>query len=393
MDLAIEARGLTKTFGKTEALKGVDLRIPKGMVYGLLGPNGAGKTTTIRILATLAKPTSGTAMVLGRDVTAEAADVRKLISLTGQAASVDEELTGIENMVLLGRLLGFSWKAARSRGNELLHAFGLADAANRLVRTYSGGMRRRLDIAASLIVSPEILFLDEPTTGLDPRSRSQVWDIIRQIAKDGTTVVLTTQYLEEADRLAHRLAVIDQGRVIAEGTSRELKASVGGAKTHVRLQDPADQERFLEIAKTTRPMPVANDAGLVTLQTGDPAVAAKLMARAEAEGIRTMEFTVGSPSLDDVFFALTGRTTEAVKPEGETTEAGASSSKRRAKPSVPAPPPTRQASSAAPVPKVATRAAPAKAPKAQEAAVAASAASRRKTTPTSKSKKNSGGRA
>src|SRR5918911_3233171 len=232
---AIETTGLVKTFGDTRALDGVDLRIRQGSVYGLLCPNGAGKTTTIRILATLLKPDSGNATVLGHDVVREPARVREKVSLTGQYASVDEDLTGTENLVLVGRLLGLSWRDARRRAAELLEAFGLDEAAGRQVQTYSGGMRRRIDIAASLIAIPEILFLDEPTTGLDPRSRNQVWELVRRIAAEGTTVLLTTQYLDEADRLAERLAVIDHGKVIAEGTSRELKALVGSSAMHVRL--------------------------------------------------------------------------------------------------------------------------------------------------------------
>jgi ABC-2 type transport system ATP-binding protein len=220
--LAIEISRLAKSFGPTRAVDGVDLQIARGSVYGLLGPNGAGKTTTIRMLATLLRPDAGSARVLGHDVVREAAAVRSKVSLTGQFASMDEDLTGQENLVLIGRLLGLSWRDAGTRAAELLGAFGLAEAAARQVRTFSGGMRRRLDIAASFVVTPEVLFLDEPTTGLDPRSRSQVWDIVRAIAAEGTTVLLTTQYLEEADRLADRLAVIDHGRLIAEGTSRDL---------------------------------------------------------------------------------------------------------------------------------------------------------------------------
>ena len=217
---AVEASGLAKVFNETHAVDGVDLAVRTGTVYGLLGPNGAGKTTTLRMLATLLRPDGGTARVLGHDVLDEADAVRSRVSLTGQFASVDEDLTGRENLVLLGRLLGYSRAEAKARADELLHAFGLTEAASRRVRTYSGGMRRRLDIGASIVITPDLLFLDEPTTGLDPRSRNQVWAIVRTLAAGGTTVLLTTQYLDEADQLADRIAVIDQGKVIAEGTPR-----------------------------------------------------------------------------------------------------------------------------------------------------------------------------
>src|SRR5687768_8946619 len=245
---AIETSALIKRFGATRAVDGIDLRVDSGHVYGLLGPNGAGKTTTIRVLSTLLRPDGGSARVLGHDVAREPGKVREKVSLTGQFASVDEDLTGHENLVLVARLFGHDWKGARRRADELLAAFDLADSAAKQARTYSGGMRRRLDIAASLVVTPELLFLDEPTTGLDPRSRNQVWDIVRSIAAEGTTVLLTTQYLEEADRLADRLAVIDHGKLIAEGTSRELKSSVGSNALHVRLDDASrmgDAKRIL----------------------------------------------------------------------------------------------------------------------------------------------------
>ena len=238
---AIETSDLVKTFGDTRAVDGVDLAVPTGMVYGLLGPNGAGKTTVIRVLATLLRPDAGTARVFGCDVVREADAVRSRVSLTGQFASVDEDLTGLENLVLIARLLGYSRKHARERASELLDAFGLTEAAGRQVKKYSGGMRRRLDIAASIVVTPDLMFLDEPTAGLDPRSRNQVWDIIRALVAGGTTVLLTTQYLDEADQLADRIAVIDQGKVIAEGTPGELKASVGSGAVHVRLLDPEDR--------------------------------------------------------------------------------------------------------------------------------------------------------
>src|SRR5215217_4531790 len=235
---AIEAQGLVKTFGDVRAVDGVDLTVAGGSVYGVLGPNGAGKTTTIRMLATLLRPDGGSARVLGHDIVRESDAVRGLVSLTGQLASVDEDLTGRENLLLLGRLLGYSRARAKTRAAELLDAFGLEDAAARQVKHYSGGMRRRLDIAASIVVTPQLMFLDEPTTGLDPRSRNQVWDIVRALVAGGTTILLCTQYLEEADQLADRIAVIDHGRVIAEGTPSELKSSVGSGTLHVRLLDP-----------------------------------------------------------------------------------------------------------------------------------------------------------
>src|SRR5215207_5894861 len=236
--LAIEASGLVKTFGEVKAVDGVDLTVAKGSVYGVLGPNGAGKTTTIRMLATLISPDGGSAKVLGHDIATEGDQVRAKVSLTGQMASVDEDLTGRENLILLGRLLGLKRQGAKQRANELLGAFGLEEAATRLVKHYSGGMRRRLDIAASIVVTPELMFLDEPTTGLDPRSRNQVWEIVRTLVADGTTVLLSTQYLDEADQLADGIAVIDRGKVIAEGTPAQLKRSVGSGALHVRLLDP-----------------------------------------------------------------------------------------------------------------------------------------------------------
>ncbi|MGH2923848.1 MAG: ATP-binding cassette domain-containing protein, partial [Solirubrobacterales bacterium] len=223
--LAIEAEDLHKGFGETKAVCGVSLAVRRGAVYGVLGPNGAGKTTTIKMLATLLRPDAGTARVLGHDILTEGDEVRQQVSLTGQLASVDEELTGRENLILLGRLLGFGRDRAKQRADELLEAFGLSDAAGRLVKNYSGGMRRRLDISASLVLTPPVMFLDEPTTGLDPRSRNQVWAIVRALADAGTTILLCTQYLEEADQLCEGIAVIDHGKVIAEGTPTQLKAS------------------------------------------------------------------------------------------------------------------------------------------------------------------------
>jgi ABC-2 type transport system ATP-binding protein len=309
---AIEMSGLVKTFGSTRALDGVDLAIRGGSVYGLLGPNGAGKTTAIRVLTTLLKPTSGRVSVLGHDVVREAPAVRQKVSLTGQYASVDEDLTGHENLVLVARLVGLSWADARSRASELLAAFGLQEAAGRQVRTFSGGMRRRIDIAASLVTRPEILFLDEPTTGLDPRSRNQVWDLVRQIAADGTTVLLTTQYLEEADRLAERLAVIDRGRVIAEGTSRELKSSIGSNALHVRLasRDQRAQAQDLVAGLLRDGLLPATDESALAMKVPDAAAAAEVLGALTRANIPITDFTLGAPSLDDVFFALTGRAAE-----------------------------------------------------------------------------------
>jgi ABC-2 type transport system ATP-binding protein len=313
MEKAIETAGLAKSFGKTRALAGLDLLVPQGMVYGLLGPNGAGKTTTIRILATLLAPTAGHARVLGHDVVTDADAVRRKVSLTGQYASVDEDLTGHENLVLNGRLLGMAWKAARQRSTELLEAFGLTEATGRQVRTYSGGMRRRLDIAASLVAVPEILFLDEPTTGLDPRGRNQVWELVRRIAAEGTTVLLTTQYLDEADRLAERLAVIDHGLMIAEGTSRDLKASVGANALHVRLATADDAARARAVVERVLGQGVmpGEDPVIVAARLGAPGQGADVLAALTREGIEAAEFSVGTPSLDEVFLALTGKPSDS----------------------------------------------------------------------------------
>jgi len=305
--LAVEATGLVKSFGDTRAVDGVDLAVPRGTVYGVLGPNGAGKTTTIRMLATLTRPDEGTARVLGHDIVSQAAAVRAGISLTGQLASVDEDLTGRENLVLLGRLLGLGRTAAKDRADELLDAFGLSDAAGKLVKHYSGGMRRRLDIGASIVVTPELLFLDEPTTGLDPRSRNQVWDIIRAFVAEGTTILLCTQYLEEADQLADGIAVIDHGRVIAEGTPAQLKASVGSAALRVRLLDPAQRPRAAgvlerELASVT----LLVDPAALAASCSDAGRAAAALARLAAEGVGVAAFALAQPSLDEVFLALTG---------------------------------------------------------------------------------------
>ena len=317
MPPAIEISSLIKHFGDTRAVDGIDLQVERGAVYGLLGPNGAGKTTTIRILSTLLRPDGGTARVLGHDVANEPHEVRAKVSLTGQFASVDEDLTGHENLVLVSRLFGYAWKAARARADELLAAFDLTASAAKQVRTYSGGMRRKLDIAASLVVTPQVLFLDEPTSGLDPRSRNQVWDIVRSIAAGGTTVLLTTQYLEEADRLADRLAVIDHGKLIAEGTSRELKSSVGRNTLHVRLDEAApvaDAERILRHVLGAAVHNGSDGSTLTARVDGSDRIAEALTALSTA-GIAVEGFTLGQPSLDDVFFALTGKPTENTEQE------------------------------------------------------------------------------
>ncbi|MFC9161317.1 ATP-binding cassette domain-containing protein [Streptomyces fungicidicus] len=317
--LAIETAGLVKTFGGTRAVDGVDLAVPAGTVYGVLGPNGAGKTTTVKMLATLLRPDGGEAHVFGHDIVREADEVRGRVSLTGQYASVDEDLTGAENLVLLARLLGHRKPAAHTRAGQLLEAFGLTDAAGKQVKHYSGGMRRRIDIAASILNTPDLLFLDEPTTGLDPRSRNQVWDIVRAVVAQGTTVLLTTQYLDEADQLASRIAVIDHGRVIAEGTKGELKASVGAGSVHLRLRDPGQRplaadllRRALDARVQTEPDPVTLTA---RLSAAGQDTAAEQASRALGElaraGVTVDNFSLGQPSLDEVFLALTGHDTRA----------------------------------------------------------------------------------
>jgi ABC-2 type transport system ATP-binding protein len=309
--LAIEASGLVKSFGETRAVDGVDLAVRRGAVYGVLGPNGAGKTTTIRMLATLLRPDEGDARVLGHDIVSEADAVRGAVSLTGQLASVDEDLTGRENLILIGRLLGLKHAEAKVRANELLEAFGIAEAAGRLVKNYSGGMRRRLDIAASIVVTPEVMFLDEPTTGLDPRSRNQVWDIIRALAGEGTTILLCTQYLDEADQLAEGIAVIDHGKVIAEGTPAQLKASVGGGALHVRLLDPEQRpEAVRRVERELGEVHLEPDPARFSVSCAETERGAEVVAELSRSGIAIADFSLGQPSLDEVFLALTGHPAE-----------------------------------------------------------------------------------
>jgi ABC-2 type transport system ATP-binding protein len=307
-ELAIEAEGLAKSFGETKAVDGVDLSVRKGAVYGMLGPNGAGKTTTIRMLATLLRPDGGSARVLGHDIVTDADAVRSLVSLTGQLASVDEDLTGRENLTLIGRLMGLRRPDAKSRADELLDSFGLSEAATRLVKNYSGGMRRRLDLAASIVVTPELMFLDEPTTGLDPRSRNQVWGIIRALADEGTTILLCTQYLDEADQLAEGIAVIDHGHVIAEGTPSQLKASVGSGTLHVRLLDPDQRGNAAEaLSREFSGVELEPDPASLSVPCDDADRGAEAVAELARRGIGIAGFSLGQPSLDEVFLALTGR--------------------------------------------------------------------------------------
>jgi oleandomycin transport system ATP-binding protein len=309
---AIRAEGLVKSFGKTRALAGADLLARTGSVLGVLGPNGAGKTTAVRILTTLLLPDGGRASVCGFDVVRDAHQVRQLIGLTGQYASVDEGLTATNNLIMIGRLLGLSRPAARARAAELLARFGLSDAARRPVKTFSGGMRRRVDLAASLVGRPQVLFLDEPTTGLDPQGRSDVWDTVRMLVSDGVTVLLTTQYLDEADQLADDIVVIDHGQVIATGTPDDLKARVGSQVLEV---EPADRARLSDVAavlaRWTGGEPVADPAGrLIRAQVADAAVLPGVVRQLDENGIMLAEFSLRKSSLDEVFLTLTGHRAE-----------------------------------------------------------------------------------
>ena len=313
-DAAIRADGLIKNFGETKALAGLSLSVPRGSVFGLLGPNGAGKTTAVRVLTTLLIPDSGRAWVLGADVVREAGEVRERIGLTGQYAALDDYLTGRSNLIMIGQLGRLSGREAKRRADDLLERFDLTGAANRAVKTYSGGMRRRLDLAASLIGHPEVLFLDEPTTGLDPRSRAVMWDIIRELAAEGTTLLLTTQYLEEADQLAERVAVIDAGTVIAEGTPDELKEAVGGERVEITLIPGADLDKAAAALTVYTAGPVRTDVAARRLDAPITAsgtgITTRIVRALDDVGIEVDRIGVRRPSLDDVFLNLTGHQAE-----------------------------------------------------------------------------------
>jgi ABC-2 type transport system ATP-binding protein len=320
---AIEAEGLVKHYGETKALNGFDLTVARGTVYGLLGPNGAGKTTAVRVLATLLRPDGGRARVLGHDVTSQATAVRRVIGLTGQYAALDEYLTGRSNLVMIGELSRLTAKAARRRADELLEQFDLTDAAGRAVKTYSGGMRRRLDLAASLIGHPAVLFLDEPTTGLDPSARALMWDIVRQLVADGTTLLLTTQYLDEADQLADRIAVIDGGKVIAEGTPTDLKASMGGQRLLITLAEGSDASAAAAALRpftTASIIPNEGDRLIEAPVTATDGLATEVVRALDEAGVKVNDIAVRSASLDDVFRTLTGHRADPEAAEAEENE-------------------------------------------------------------------------
>jgi ABC-2 type transport system ATP-binding protein len=316
---AIYVRGLVKSYGDVRALAGIDLEAERGTVLAVLGPNGAGKTTAVRILTTLLRPDGGSAEVIGLDVVEQAPALRAEIGLAGQYAAVDENLTGIENLVMVGRLYGERRAAARRRADELLERFSLGDAGERIVKTYSGGMRRRLDLAAALVADPPVLFLDEPTTGLDPRSRLELWETIERLVAEGTTVLLTTQYLDEAERLADRIAVIDRGRVIADGTADELKERVGGLRVEVHVTDRSQTEgAAAALAPMSNEEPVVEDAKVSVRVEGEAGTIMEAARRLDGARIDADDVAIRRPTLDDVFLTLTGR--ELSEEESEGTE-------------------------------------------------------------------------
>ena len=312
-DAAVRAEALVKTFGSTRALDGIDLEIPTGTVLGLLGPNGAGKTTAVRILTTLLRPDSGRAWVAGHDVLAEPNKVRKAIGLSGQYAAVDENLTGFENLYMVGRLYGMNKPDARARADELITRFRLTDAAARPAKTYSGGMRRRLDLAGALVAAPQVVLLDEPTTGLDPRGRLDTWEVIGELVSDGTTVLLTTQYLEEADQLADTILVIDHGKVIASGTADQLKAEVGGERLEIVVADDAEvavATRVLADVGAGEPVVDEHTRRVQVVVDAGPKSLVEALRRLDVEGVTVLDVALHRPTLDDVFLSLTGHATE-----------------------------------------------------------------------------------
>jgi len=322
LDWAVEAHGLVKVFGSNRAVDHIDLSVRTGSVYGLLGPNGAGKTTAIRMLATLLRPDGGSARIFGHDIVREAHIVRQLIGVTGQYASVDETLSGRENLYLFSRLNGLSRKESKAKSAALLEEFGLTDAAKRPLKQFSGGMRRRLDLAASLISQPPLIFLDEPTTGLDPRTRAQMWSTIRRLVASGSTILLTTQYLDEADQLADRIAVIDRGVVVAEGTADELKATVGNSSLQLALADPAQLARAREVVEQVLQVnaTVSPEARQINAPMTSPDTVTDLLVRLRDEGIAVAELSVQKPTLDEVFLTITGRSATADDEEPEVPQ-------------------------------------------------------------------------